>query len=304
MITTVHVTTAARRFAVAVCHTSRLAVATAVLAAAALVAMPASAQAEPACSQYDFDGEFALTQTNGDTVRFRANGPTVDSTAYATGGLNGPLVGRVSGRIAGRNVKFTITWSFISVGVYTGDVSFDGTVHGQTYEQSNPTNSAKWDSLVRLPCATPTTPPPAPATQPAPAPAPPPAGPAAAKLTINGTGPTTLRAGLSGTYTVNVANTGGADASAEVFINFFGTLDQTNQVLPSAGFNCEVRRGDAGVNATVRCTIPKLPPKAPASIVVQARGLKPGPGKLLATVNSDPGVGFDNKTQQLNVTIT
>jgi hypothetical protein len=106
------------------------------------------------------------------------------------------------------------------------------------------------------------------------------------------------------TYTVNVADNGDVGASAEVFINFGGALDQTDQVTPSGGFNCTVSRGDKGINATVHCTAQQLSPKTTTPIVVHGRGMSPGAGQLVMTVNSDPGVQFDNKTQQLNVKIT
>jgi hypothetical protein len=119
----------------------------------------------------------------------------------------------------------------------------------------------------------------------------------AGRLGVDATGPTTLNAGLSGTYTVSVANNGDAGASAEVFVNFAGRLDQTDPVTPSDGFDSTVRRADPGVNATVRCPVQQLAPHTTPSIVVHGRGISAGPGQLVTLVNSDPGVGFDNKTQ-------
>jgi hypothetical protein len=46
-------------------------------------------------------------------------------------------------------------------------------------------------------------------------------------------GPSTLQAGLSGTYTVAIKNFGAASAPVELDIHFAGTLDQTGQIPPA-----------------------------------------------------------------------
>ena len=137
-----------------------------------------------ACSQYAFNGNFSLKQSNGATVVFSSIGPTASGNATATGGINGPLHGVVTGGIQGDNLDFSIVWNVnapgttaTSQGRYTGFVGADGFAHGDTAEQNVPFGdapgaSAHWDSLVPLVCSTPAASEPTPA--PAPAPAPPP----------------------------------------------------------------------------------------------------------------------------------
>jgi len=103
---------------------------------------------------------------------------------------------------------------------------------------------------------------------------------------------------------VDVYDAPGGNGITIGILNFAGSLDQTDPVTASDCFDCTVRHGDPGVNATVRCTVQQLAPHTTTSIVVHGRGISAGPGQLVTLVNSDPGVGFDTKTQQLDVTIT
>jgi hypothetical protein len=134
----------------------------------------------PACSQYGFPGDFSLKQSNGDTVRFNATGPSANGPATATGGINGPLHGVVTGGIQGDKLDFQIVWSSSSTGHYTGFVSSDGFAHGDTQEEARAFGDvfgnlppdppvAHWDSTVPLACTTP-----AAAAAPPPPPPPPP----------------------------------------------------------------------------------------------------------------------------------
>jgi hypothetical protein len=289
-----------------------LAAATAITATGFLTVAP-PAQAHPmlplapgACSQYLFNGNFSLKQSNGDTVRFNSTGPSASGLAEAVT-PNGALRGPVSGGIQGDKLDFTVAWDNAlprAIGHYTGTVGNDGFAHGDTQDQLSPA-SALWDSTVPLVCSTPAAPPAAPAAQPAPAqqPAPPDAQPAAARLGVSVNGPTTLAAGQSGTYTVNVSNPGDVSAPVELFISFNGQLQQAG-FTPSGGFNCDVRNY-AGGSSSVHCTVGQFQSKATANIVVQGRGSAPGSGQLVANINSsDPGAQFVQKSQQLNVTIT
>ncbi len=291
----------------------------AIMIAAEFLSLPTPVRADPprpspsSCSQYGFDGDF-IFGPNGVGMVFNSHGTTAAGNVSSS---DFKELGHItSGGIQGRNVDFTIVWDKYTAvngkeypfGIppehFSGVVGDDANVYG-TYTLD--TDSGPWHSGRPLVCLTSTAPPP-PLQVPQPdtatqGPAPQPAS-AAARLTISASGPTTLAAGLAGTYTVNVANNGGAGASAEVFITFAGKLDQTDAITPSGGFDCDVRRGDPGVNATVRCTVQQVPPKTPLSIVVHGRGMTSGAGQLVAIINSDPGVQFDNKTQQLNTSIT
>src|SRR5664279_1011145 len=154
----------------------------------------------PPCSQWAFPGAFSLKQSNGDTVRFNTTGHDVRGwPATATGGINGPLNGFAGGDIQGDRMRFSIDWTNDTTGDYSGLVGNGGIAHGQTQEIFHPDDSAFWDSTVPLVCATPAA---GPAAPPAPAaPPPPPAAAAAARLGVNATGPTTLKAGTTGSYT-------------------------------------------------------------------------------------------------------
>jgi hypothetical protein len=165
-----------------------LAAATAITAVGFLTAAPL-AHARPilplapgACSQYLFNGNFSLKQSNGDTVVFSSIGPAASGNATATGGINGPLHGVVTGGIQGDKLDFQIVWNVnapgttaTSHGDYTGYVSADGFAHGGTAEQivafgdDTPPAQASWDSTVPLVCSTPA----APAAAAAPPPPPP-----------------------------------------------------------------------------------------------------------------------------------
>jgi hypothetical protein len=148
-----------------------LAAATAITAVGFLTVSP-PAQAHPmlplapACSQWGFPGNFALKQSNGDTVAFNATGQLAGGPATATGGGNGPLQGSVSGGIQGDKLDFKVTWGAHSVGDYTGSVGSDGFAHGDTGDEwqpigDGPGSYAHWDSTVPLVCSTPAAPPPA-----------------------------------------------------------------------------------------------------------------------------------------------
>jgi hypothetical protein len=141
-----------------------LAAATAISAAGFLpLAPPAQAHPmlpfplAPACSQWGFPGDFALNQTNNDTVRFSSTGSVASGQAVA-GRADGTLVGQVSGGIQGDKLDFTISWnpsvfSSRAIGDYTGTVGADGFAHGDTHDELSPA-SAHWDSAVPLVCTT------------------------------------------------------------------------------------------------------------------------------------------------------
>jgi hypothetical protein len=131
----------------------------------------------------------------------------------------------------------------------------------------------------------------------------PPAGPAAARLGVAVNGPTTLRAGMSGSYTVNLSNPGDVGAPVELYVSFGGQLQQTGPVS-SGGLNCDVINNAGGTSA-VHCTSQQLQSKATAQIVVQGRGSAPGAGHLTVNINSsDPAAQFVQRSQKLNVSIT
>lgn len=272
-----------------------IAAATAICAVGFLT-VPAPAQAvpmlplAPACTAYQFNGDFVLDQSNGAHVDFNSTGPVASGIAFVRG--SSEMVGDVRGGIQGRNVDFTIQWDEGPRGHYTGTVGEDGLVFGRTVDMNNLESRATWRSTSPLQCITPpAAPPPAdPAPQQVPAPA-----PAAAVLGAVINGPATLQAGLSGTYVVTVSNSGGVKAPVELFIIYAGKLEQTGQIGAQGGFDCQLQPPAAGVNATMRC-VQQLEPGAKYDIVVQGRGSVPGAGTLLAKIG--------NNVNQKNVTIT
>jgi hypothetical protein len=142
---------------VTIVNRSRMFAAATAITAMGFLAVPAPAQAHPMlplappCSQWGFDGYFALTQSNNYVVEFRSFGPDADGQASATGQT--PLSGHVVGSIKGNNVDFTIGWyDTHKRGHYTGVVGSDGFAHGDGVDELNPGSTAHWDSTVPLKC--------------------------------------------------------------------------------------------------------------------------------------------------------
>ncbi|WP_319456209.1 MULTISPECIES: hypothetical protein [unclassified Mycobacterium] len=291
---------------------SQLLAAATAIGAVALLAIPTPARAgpmfplAPACAQYGFDGKFSLRQDNGFRVSFTSTGRAATGEVVATGDNGWRQLGYVTGGIKGRNVDFTTNWdrnSGTGPGHYLGVVGDDGFVRGgTTLDQSN-VNVANWSSTLPLGCLDAPLPPPPPVIS-ATIGEQVPAGPAAARLGVAVNGPTTLRAGMSGSYTVNLSNPGDVGAPVELYVSFGGQLQQTGPVNPSGGVNCDVINNAGGTSA-VRCNAQQLESKATAQIVVQARGPAPGAGHLTVNINSsDPGAQFVQKSQKLNVSIS
>jgi hypothetical protein len=286
-----------------------LAAATAISAVGLFVTVSPPAQAHPvlplapACSQWGFPGVFTLKQTNGDLVRFNSTGPVASGQAEATTPdreQHGYVQG---GSIQGDKLDFTLGWSDVQggpVGVYTGVVGSDGFAHGETRDRDFG-ETALWDSTVRLVCTTPAASASAPASAPAPAAPPaPPAVSAAADLTMNDTGPTTLQTGLTGTYRVLAANSGNASVPAQVTITFTGNLDVTDDPINGGGFDCAIQAA-AGVTRAVVCT-GQLAPGPPTVIEVRARGSAPGTGVFNSALSS-PGSSAQH-TDNTRITVT
>ena len=117
-------------------------------------------------------------------------------------------------------------------------------------------------------------------------------------------GPTSLSAGVSGTYELGVANAGNQPGSLELFIIFTGAVDQTGRIV-APGFDCEVRH-DAGINAAIRCTKPVFEPYSPAKVTFQARGQAAGTGKIGAVLNPHRSAvegNYNNSNSTLTFTI-
>jgi hypothetical protein len=279
-----------------------LAAATA-LTAGGLLTVAAPAQARPmiplapACANYLWPGgDFSVKAGNGTTTTMAVSQDRVvgrpvvlaDGAPVADASYGNPS----GGIIGGTSIDFTINWDQGPVAGYsshfTGKINDEGLASGTLTFGNRQDN---WSSSQKFSCITPSAPP-------APAPAP------AARLAVVVKGPTTLATGLSGTYTASLSNSGDVGALVELYISFGGQLQQTGQVIPSGGFNCDVI-DNAGGTSAVHCSAQQLPSKATTNIVVQGRGSAPGAGHLTVNINSsDPAAQFVQKSQGLNVSIT
>ena len=125
------------------------------------------------------------------------------------------------------------------------------------------------------------------------------------QFTVSADGPSSLQAGLSGTYVVTAINGGDEAAPVQLFIVFGGKLQPTGQISADGGFDCVT------ADNVVRCSVQKLVPNTPTEIVVQGRGSEAGTGQLVVNINPDRSVpentplqGGNDNTSQKNVTIT
>lgn len=267
-----------------------------------VVAMLLPSGASAACTGvWDLSGRWTLSQTNMTDGNFvivdlRQTGNQLAGAAafQITGSRN------VYGSINGNFLEFTVPWARTDmVGVYTGAIDAQGRIGGTTFDRNHPKTTAGWRGDRAAKCIVA-------ANQPPPAGAPPvkalgrvklpaAAGSQGAGLTVVSLkGPSSLQAGLSGTYTVTIKNTGSVSAPVELHIIFAKALDQTGQIVAGAGLACAIGH-DAGINAGLTCTGGQLAGGESTTVIVQGRGQNAGVGVLLATIN--------NNVKQLNVTI-
>ena len=118
-------------------------------------------------------------------------------------------------------------------------------------------------------------------------------------------GPTSLQAGLSGTYRITIKNVGKATATIEVAILFAKALDQTGQII-GGGLDCAPSSHASAINAEITCTGGQLAAGEFSTVTVQGRGQAPGGGMLVTSLNNSRSVvegNYDNNVKQLNVTI-
>ncbi len=281
-----------------------LAAAAAALTTVGVLMLPPSAQARPmiplapACATYLWPGGgvFSIHAGNGTTTNISTSQDYVVGRAFYIADGAQPAdatYGNPSGGIVGgTSIDITINWDQGPGAGYashfTGKINDDGLASGTVH---NSNRDDAWNSSQTFSCITTASPP-------APAPAP------VARLGVAVNGPTTLAAGASGTYTVNVSNPGDVGAPVELYVSYSGNLQQTGQVTPTGGFDCGVQNYPGGTSS-VHCTVGQFGSKATATIVVQGRGSAPGAGGLDVNINSsDPAAQFVQKSQKLNVSIT
>lgn len=122
----------------------RTPIATAAIAAACLIASPASAQ------DCRVNGTWRLAQANGYTVAFQINrnGNTLAGT-----GSYGNVVGTLrDGEINGRRVFFRVRWSNGSTGEYSGRIDSRGRMRGFTFDTARPQSQATWVASRTFTC--------------------------------------------------------------------------------------------------------------------------------------------------------
>ena len=111
---------------------------------------------------------------------------------------------------------------------------------------------------------------------------------------------------MSGTYKFTVKNSGDVGANLELTILFAKALNQTGQIVPSAGLACAPAGHSAAINDQINCTGGQLAAGETGTVIVQGRGQVAGPGTLVGTLNNSRSVqesNYDNNVRQLNVTI-
>jgi hypothetical protein len=287
-----------------IAHKFRLfAAATAVSTAGFLtIAMPAQAgpmvPLAPTCATYLWPGGgvFTAAAGNGTTTHISTSQDYVvgRASSLADGApVADASYGNPSGGITGGSaIDITVAWDqgpdagYVSH--FTGNINDDGLASG-ILALGNRQDA--WSSSQKFSCIT------------SAPPAPPPPAPVA-RLGVSANGPTTLAAGMSGTYTVSLSNSGDVSAPVELYVSFGGQLQLAGQAGASSGFDCTVQ-DYAGGTSSVHCTTAQLQSKATATITVQGRGSSPGAGHVNANINSaDPGAQFVQKSQQVNVSIT
>jgi hypothetical protein len=108
--------------------------------AAALLAGSSTAAQAATCSSWKLPTKTTLIQSNGYKVNLVY---ATDRQWYATaGGLrSNEIVYSSSGP---RSVRYVITWTNGSGGVYTGTIDGDGFVSGTTVDRFKPTSRASW----------------------------------------------------------------------------------------------------------------------------------------------------------------
>jgi hypothetical protein len=144
-----------------IANRTRLFSAATAIAAVGLLTVAAPAHASPpspTCSQYVFNGDFAMRQDNGFQTFFTSAGPTAGGRVVSVNDDNvTKLTGVVSGGIWGRHVDLTIHWDNAAPVNYSANVGDDGYAHGSTG------NGINWDATLRpLDCSDPAASPPPP----------------------------------------------------------------------------------------------------------------------------------------------
>ena len=296
-----------------------------ILGVAGLALVPSTAFA--ACQQWDVSGRWSLQQDNDYVVEMniQQDGNRLSGEAAFHRTTDGtPAPDNFTGKLDEDYFTFTVRWNFPGhpVGVYKGNIDSQGRMQGRTYDKAHPGDegsAAFWRGNRTATCLDqPEAPAPRPEDQVVEA-VPDQGGSSAADvisgagvwlpdLAVTGvSGPGSLQAGLSGTFTVQIANPGNSPARVEINILFTGKLDQTGQIVAGAGLACSVEAGgSAKINAMLVCNGGQLGAGESTTITVQGRGQATGKGAVVATLNNSRSVeesSYDNNLGRLDLNI-
>ncbi len=134
------------------------------LCIATVLTASSQAAAQPACSQWDLNGEWKIEQSNTDILTFnlKVTPDGIQGTAfflykYRAGIFNQyrrktQSDGSVDGTINGTSIELTIYWTDKTTGIYTGTITPQGRLRGTTYQKEDPENRADWHSERRANC--------------------------------------------------------------------------------------------------------------------------------------------------------
>jgi hypothetical protein len=99
-------------------------------------------------AEYDVRGQWSAHQSNGFQVEFNVNLEQADGQFAATAShSNGSVQGSGFGQVNGDQFTVTIGWTDGTKGAYIGVFNPQGVIHGATFDVSNPSSFAGWESL-------------------------------------------------------------------------------------------------------------------------------------------------------------
>lgn len=143
---------------------SRLFVAATAISAVGLLTVPAMAHAKPpmpplapACTNYQFIGDYAIKQDDKWRVEFRATGQDAPGTVVTATSPSGEILRGTASRanIAGRTIHIDVNWANGWNSNYSGTVDKAGNVtDGRKVDSGHPGGEIHmWSSTVPLGCA-------------------------------------------------------------------------------------------------------------------------------------------------------
>jgi hypothetical protein len=140
-----------------------------VAASALMSLLPTPSLAVDTCPQWALQGELVFVHSNGTVAKlsnleqtgsqFNGAGHYYHANQANAGGLFGSAAikhrdvdGRVVGTAVGNSFEATVYWGSSSIGVYTGQIGPQGLLVGRTYDKTDPTEAAGFQSDKPLVC--------------------------------------------------------------------------------------------------------------------------------------------------------